>query len=253
MNKITISTLVWKRPEVFEMFCKNMTGLNPKPQIVVAGSEGDQCEDIAKKYGCIYFKTQNRLLGKKANESVLRALDTECDYIMLTGSDDLISQSQWDFYCKYKGEYLGLLDYYFFNLPDGRMIHWGGYKFKPRIGEPIGAGKLIRKDIAAKFEGVFFNEKSLQPDEHDTHKKALEMGVKMDLFTCSETGGIGIDIKGQGNLTKFSLWNNARYVVAPEILSKYPELESLIKEHSTSYAQKEAQRLAQNTRLRRFR
>lgn len=253
MNKVTISTLCWKRPDVFEMFCRNITSLNPRPQIVVAGSEGDQCEAIAKKYGCIYFQTQNKLLGKKANESVKKALETDCDYIMLTGSDDLISQSQWEYYCKYKGEYLGLLDYYFFNIPDGRMIYWAGYKFKPRIGEPIGAGKLIKKDVAQLMEGLLFSEKSLQPDEHDTHKKAIEMGVKMDLVTCKETKGIGIDIKGEGSITRFALWNNAQYIIPSNTLEQYPELESLIKEYSLAYREKENRRLSEKIKLRRNR
>jgi hypothetical protein len=171
---------------------------------------------------------------------------------MLTGSDDLISQTQWEYYSNYKGQYLGLLDYYFFNISDGRMIYWGGYKFKPRIGEPIGAGKLIRKDVVNLMGGLLFSEKSLQPDEHDTHNKAIEIGVKMDLVSCKETGGIGIDIKSPGSITRFALWNNAQYVVPSSILHQYPELHSLIKEYSTPYREQETRKVSEKIKMRRI-
>lgn len=229
MNKIAVTSLCWKRPDVFEAFCKNFTNLVPKPIIIVMGSEGDQCQEIAVKYGIHYERTQNRLLGKKANLSVRWAKDYDVDYIMLTGSDDLISQTMWESYVNFSGDVLGLKDLYFYNLPDKRAIYWKGYTQKNRIDEPIGAHKLISRDIMEKMQWRPFCEVSRTPDEHTTHAKLKALGVLQTVKTMDELGGIAVDVKSEANLTKFNLWNNSSYIVSEQLLNMDKGIGDLIR------------------------
>ena len=229
MNKIAITSLCWKRPEVFEAFCKNLTTLTPKPIVIVAGSESDQCMEIATRYGIHYERTQNRLLGKKANLSVRYAKDYDVDYIMLTGSDDLISQSLWESYVNFSGDVLGLKDLYFYNLPDKRAIHWKGYTQHNRINEPIGAYKLISREVMEKMQWRPFCEVSRTPDEHTTHAKLKALGVEQTVKTMAELGGIAVDLKSEANLTKFNLWSNSSYVVSEQFLNMDKGIGDLIR------------------------
>lgn len=238
MNQITISTLAWKRPEVFEMWCENISNLKPKPNVVIAGSEGDQCKEIAIRYGFTYVQTQNKLLGAKANVSALLAKETECTHVMLTGSDDIISQTMWEFYVNWKGETLALSDYYFYNMPDGRMIYWGGYTQGKRIGEPIGACKMLSREIMDKIEWKPFNDNERQPDEHTTELKLKKIGVYAHTVKTSMTGGLSIDLKSETNMNKFSVWNNSKYVVPIAVISEHPDLLSLFIKHSKSFRDK---------------
>lgn len=229
MNKIAISTLVWKRPQVFELFCKNFSSMPNKPIIVVAGSKGDECQDIAKKYGCIYEQVSNDRIGAKANHSVQMCKELDVDYIMLTGSDDLMSVEMWDYFSRFDGEVLGLLDFLFYHPRTERTIHWNGYRNR-RVGEPIGAHKLIRKDVMEKINFEPFSNYSKYPDEHDTHKKLLSLGVEQKAVKMIETGGIGVDVKTPDNITKFNLWDNSRFVLYAETIGKHACVSKLIRE-----------------------
>ena len=251
MNKITFSSLCWKRPDTFELWCKNLTSLVPRPTIVVAGSPQDQCKEIAERYGVIYEQTQNKVLGAKANHSVRMAKETECTHVILTGSDDLMSQKQYEFYLNFKGECLGLLDYYFLQIEDGRMIHWKGYAAGKRIGEPIGGAKMLSREVMDKLDWMPFSETSRHPDEHETQMKLNKLGIVVKTVTNEHTGGIGIDIKNSENITRFTLWNNSKYVMAKTVLENEPELYQLILNYSKGLQRHEKE--AQQARNRKSR
>ena len=251
MSKIIISTLVWKRPEIFEIWAENISNLKPKPEVLICGSDGDQCAEICRRYGFHYTTAPNKLLGRKANASVELGRNLEWDYMILTGSDDILDQKMWDYYQSFQGEVLGLSDYYFLNLPDMRMIYWGGYKDGRRNGEPIGACKLIRRDIIEKMDYKPFSDVSLHPDEHHTQEWLKKNGIETTTVKVSQTGGMSFDLKSESNISKFQLWRNSQYVNAIQTISPFPDLFSLLQSKSKKFDErvKEATKL-QNRRNR---
>ena len=250
MSKIIISTLVWKRPEIFEIWAENVSNLKPKPEVLIAGSEGDQCAEICRRYGFHYVQAPNKLLGRKANASVELGRNLEWDYMMLTGSDDILDQKMWDYYQNFQGEVLGLSDYYFLNLPDMRMIYWKGYDLR-RKGEPIGACKLLRRDVIEKLDFKPFSDTSIHPDEHETQVRLEKIGVETKTVKVGETGGMSIDLKTEANISKFQLWRNSQYVNAIQIISPFTDLFELLKSKSKKFNERvnEVEKL-QNTRNR---
>jgi hypothetical protein len=229
-SKIIVSTLCWKRPEIFEMFCKNMSRLNPKPHVVCAGSPGDECEHIAKKYGVEYTQWDNSKMGQKANRSALLAKG-KCEYILLTGDDDIISQSMWEYYNRFTGEVLALSDLYFFDITTQRLLYWGGYdnSNKARIGEPIGAYKMIRADVMDKMNWLPFSEKAYQPGEHVTHAQLIKLGINQTIVKMEETGGIAVDVKSKQNLNPIKQWPNSKFI-GLDILHQNPDIWQLLQE-----------------------
>lgn len=227
-SKIIVSTLCWKRPHIFEMFCKNMSRLIPKPHVVCAGSPGDECEEIAKKYGVEYIQWDNRKMGQKANRSAMLAKG-KCEYVLLTGDDDIISQSMWEYYNNFTGEVLALLDMYFFDIKTQRLLYWGGYDSKERKGEPIGAYKMIRADVMDKMNWLPFSEKAYQPGEHVTHAQLKYLGINQTIVKMEETGGIAVDVKSTINLNPIKQWPNSQYI-SLEIIQKNTDIWALLQE-----------------------
>src|SRR5690348_3910266 len=124
MNTITICTAAWKRPEVFKIWLNCWLSLYPKPFIVVVGSEGDQCEEIAKSSTDVaYFQMPNTPVGAKWNYAHFMARNT-CDYFLSTGSDDVMDQRMWGYYCHFTGERLCLSDLYFYDTVSKKSIYW---------------------------------------------------------------------------------------------------------------------------------
>jgi hypothetical protein len=227
MNKILVSTLCWKRPQVFDAFCDHFKNKHKAKHILVAGSQGDECTDIVRKHEVRYTVADNRRLGYKANESIRLAKGLDYDYILLTGSDDFMSAKMWDFYSNYQGDYLCLKDLYFYHTPTKRTIYWKGYEGS-RAGQPIGAFQLIKREVVEAMEHTLFDEKLSYPCEVSVFKKASKLGVQIDALKMGATGGMAVDIKTGENLTKFNLWANAKYVNYSQTLQTSDVLHNVI-------------------------
>lgn len=230
---ITIVTAAWKRPKRFELCLRNWTNLDPKPIIAVCGSPDDpETARLAKEYGCLYFEIDNLPLGRKHNHGIESAARQVGEgYFLIEGSDDLISQKMWDYYNRFEGEYLAIRDFYAYNIPDRRYIHWQGFTDKRRENEPIGSGKLIRYDVLEKAGFRPFNDKKNRGLDGAVHASIMKTGAECTLIRLSDTGGINISMKTQqdgGNLNKFKLWNNAKYIQLRHIQSDHPDIWELI-------------------------
>lgn len=221
---ITVVSCCYKRPEVFEIWLKCWLMLDPVPQIVVAGSPDDQCEDIALRYGIHYTKVKNQPVGNKWNAAHQLAREVAPnDYYLTTGSDDVMCQNMWDYYSAFKGDRLTLEDLYFIDLPTRKAIHWKGYTDNHRLGWPIGAHQLTSHEVMSRIDFLPFNPKSMA-HEHDTLKKMRSIGVDEGTIPMWMTGGIGIDLKSKGSFSKFRQWNNSFFVNTKDLHTLAPEL-----------------------------
>lgn len=214
MNKITIVTCVWKRKTVFELCLQNWTKLIPKPEIIVMGSEGDECEQLAKEYGCRYSKSENRPLGQKWNNALKAAghhgMDHGTTHYLIMGSDDLISQKTWEYFREVKEDFSGLTDFYFFDTKTKKICYFKGYtKHMSRWGHAIGAGKLISHQalLSIGFEG--FEPKRESALDFDIDNRLFKEGYKLNLIKLDQTGGVCIDIKTSDNMHKFRVYPNS--------------------------------------------
>lgn len=225
MNKITICTAVWKRPEVFKTFLESWLALDPVPAIVVVGSLEDECEQIALDYGCGYYRMPNKPVGRKWNLAHQEALHG--DYFLTTASDDVMDQNMWTYYNNFEGERLCLSDLYFYDTVSKKAIYWKGYQDRTRIGHPIGAHQLHRRDVMEKMNWKPFIDTSMG-NEADTHKKCQALGIKTTCVKMHETGGIGIDIKSKDSYSKFRLWPNSVPYAVEKLVEKSPELMKII-------------------------
>jgi hypothetical protein len=82
---------------------------------------------------------ENLPLGRKWNAGLAEALKHDFDYLMTTGSDDLISEELFNLY-EWQENAAGLSNCYAYDLLSGRTALFEN-------NYPIGAGRIIRRDV----------------------------------------------------------------------------------------------------------
>lgn len=228
MSKITICTAVWKRPEVFEIFLNSWLALDPVPSIFVMGSLEDECAELANQYGCYYMRVSNEKVGYKWNLAHIAAANfQQVNYFLTTASDDVMDQNMWTYYNNFEGERLCLSDLYFYDTVSKKAIYWRGYQNKQRLGHPIGAHQIHRRDVLEKMNWKPFNDNAMG-NEADTHTKCIALGIQTTCVKMHETGGIGIDIKSKDSYSKFRLWPNSVPYAVEKLVEKSSELMKII-------------------------
>jgi len=227
---ITVLTGVFKREEVFKLFCKNFYGLHPRPRVVVSGLPNDQCEKICRDYGFTYIYSINKPLGKKINDVTEFAAQKPTGYYLYMGMDDLMSQEMWSFYNSFDGERLALRDYYFYNVFTGAAIRWNGYT-GGRSDQSIGAGDLISFNALEKCNFRPLEDSSARWSENQTYKTMKKLGVKTEILRQSETGGLSLDLKTGDNVNQWKVWNNSTVVSYAQMIALGSDLDEIIKSY----------------------
>lgn len=226
MNKITVCTAAWKRPEVFEKWLQCWLILDPVPFVVVVGSPGDQCQELAEHYGAAYFQKPNLPVGEKWNYAHQIANGT-CDYFLTTGSDDVMDQRMWDYYLKFTGERLCLRDLYFYDTVSKSALHWKGYPQRTKFNHPIGAHQLHRADVMNTMNYRPFNDGNMG-DESFTQSQCERLGIKSTVVSMEQTGGVALDIKSRESYSKFKRWPNSFPVEVDKLRRMSPEMMEVI-------------------------
>jgi hypothetical protein len=238
-TRIAIITAVWLRPDIYTIFRKITKNLisqlddSLEVQVFVAGSEGDRsriptCQDEFE-----YIEVPNQPLSRKWNAVVKLAKEWNPDFCIFMGSDDVMDK---DLFMEYvermKGKsephYLGVYDWYFYDLESNQALYWGGYNKPENKGHFCGAGRVMNKSLLDKLDWEPWAECGLD------HLLDTAMDVKLKDIKYTTEGfnvadyGIGLDIKSKTNMTKFAVWPNSTIIKPEPILEKIPLLKNYV-------------------------
>jgi len=208
-----IVTGMWKRPEVFEIFAKHTKTLGI--EVIVAGSEGKKSRNLAEKYGFHYIEIENDPLAAKMNATTLKAKELKYTHVICVGSDDLLSKELIDEYLTLmrKGyDYIGVTDFYFYELESGKAAYWGGYRDRNRIGHTAGAGRVISKTLLDEWDWMPWDDKDSKYLDNSMQNKLRSSIHPKTTFSLKGKGLLAVDIKSQVNMTPFELWDNTLYI-----------------------------------------
>jgi len=208
-----IVTGMWKRPEVFEIFAKHTKTLGI--DVIVAGSEGKKSRNLAEKYGFHYIEIENDPLAAKMNATTLKAKELKYTHVICVGSDDLLSKELIDEYLTLmrKGyDYIGVTDFYFYELESGKAAYWGGYRDRNRIGHTAGAGRVISKTLLDEWDWMPWDDKDSKYLDNSMQNKLRSSIHPKTTFSLKGKGLLAVDIKSQVNMTPFELWDNTLYI-----------------------------------------
>jgi len=220
--KPCIVTGMWKRPEVFKIFGQHYKELGI--EVVVAGSEGKKSKQLAESFGFIYLERPNQPLAAKMNATITEGLKRGYTHFICVGSDDLLTKDLVDEYkrlIQLGYDFIGVLDFYFYELDTGKASYWGGYRDRKRFKHTCGAGRVLSRKLVESWNGkVWENQHSDYLDNSMQHKLAMSDLPKY-VFKMKDKGIFSVDIKSDTNMTPFALWDNTSYIDAKIIESRF--------------------------------
>lgn len=221
--RIAIVTGAYKRHDLFQLFCRYYYDLQQRVPftLIVACSEAQTLE-IARHYGHEAFIVNNHPLTRKFNMAAQYA--EGADYCIMLGSDDFLSEATLRHYVKLfeQGhDYIGVLDWWFYNSLNGEALYWKGYNKAANRGHTCGAGRALSKNLMGAVDW--------QPWAAG-YDKILDTGMDVQLakvehtkhvFSLNETGLFALDVKSEENMTKFAAWPNTVPFDAGQLLGKH--------------------------------
>jgi len=228
---VTITTMIWKRHDIFELWANGVHRLKRdfpeiKIDVLIAGSEGKSSKDMVEKHGFTYIEVPNSPLGAKANARLNASKQFDSDYIVLVGSDDIISSNCFLLMlCNMAKGYdeIAPMDIYYYNTVDNKAYYSHGYQNK-RKGEPIAVGRCLSKSILDKAGWQLWSNTALQYLDGWSRDKIKKHRTSKLYYSCRESGVVICDIKSEVNMTPFKQRANNEEVRLDEISSEIPEI-----------------------------
>jgi hypothetical protein len=217
--KIAICTGVWKRPEVFEYFSRGIDHLKSKCkiplEIIVAGSEGIQSKKMVEQKGYHYIETPNDPLATKMNVTILKAKELNATHVICVGSDDIITPGLLEKYIEFikQGyDYIGIIDWYFYDTVTGKSLYCGGYKDERRKGHTCGAGRVLSANLLSRWGWKPWEIKDSKVLDNSMQNKLKNTPHSIKTFSLKEFNLYALDIKSSTNMTPFAKWDNADFI-----------------------------------------
>jgi hypothetical protein len=208
--KIVVLTCAWLRYDITKIFLEQIKVLQEyKPdefeiELVVVGSKG-KCEEQVKPYTKHYIHHTNLPLGKKWNAGLKYCQQLQFDFILILGSDDILSTSGLDVYKRYIDagyNYIGLKDFYVLNTINKKMNYWSGYEGK-RAGETVGAGRLIARHLLEQVDFKLWKDEKNRNLDGSLTKHISKSDLKPAVINSKNNQVMLIDLKSKVNLGRF--------------------------------------------------
>ena len=193
--KIKILICLWKRPEITKICFEGIKRLRKRFDVdpVCIFSE-DVSRSLCTKYKFESYYHENLPLGRKFNFGITKALESEWDYLMTLGSDNLITDSLLELYKAYEGkDAFGINTAYLFDSETGKS---GVFK----NGYTLGAGRMLRREVCeSKVERYRVRYKQSVSGEFTIGKGGIRDLLKDDAERCAKMGYV--EIIGEANKT----------------------------------------------------
>lgn len=228
--KVSIITAMWQRHEVFKMFAQGARTLKANSaiqiELIAVGSEGKISRNLAQDNGFIYLEHKNAPLADKHNAALSKAQQINSDYVFCLGSDDIVTPELFKIYEKQIAlgvDFIGVLDFYFYEIETQRAAYWGGYIDKPRIRHTCGAARMLSKNLLRKLGWKIWEKRHSHILDDSLQEKLSNIKYTEHIFAQRDYGIVGgLDIKSSVNMTPFELWENTTYIDKEIIYNNFP-------------------------------
>lgn len=227
MRTLLILVPIYKRPEITDIWAKNMqlvqkiaknvdvlTILSPEDEFFNENSA--ICEPFTR---VIYA---NNPLGRKMNAGVEYALmNMEWDYLMNLGSDDLLHPSIFELYNEKLAEknlFFGLDRVYFYDMKSKQLGLSKVYVW--------GAGRMIHRSVIEDIRrqgGTLYTQKETRSMDCDSIGNIkLFTGIDYEQVETNDFPYI-VDLKTATNLNDFTFIQRLYEIVDALVLNNYPD------------------------------
>lgn len=213
--RIAVCTAVWQRHDVTEVFYRWTHHLRawwaPHDLTVIAAvSEDPAHEALAARYDVDTVDVPNEPLGRKFNAALAVAREQAVEAVLIMGSDDVFDEQTAGAYLPYleTGAYVGLQDFYFYEVKTGRFGYFPGYSREARWLEPVGSGRLMPAAFLDRLDWQLWDPDTHRGMDHSAFSRLKECGIPHPaLLNVRALGGIAVSIKTATNLWAFDRIN----------------------------------------------
>jgi hypothetical protein len=237
--RIAIISAVWGRLLTTRLWWLACTRLREQwaPHAVgvfVAGSEEDH-RTLAVDFGGVWVEHPN-LLGGKFNAAAERAWTWGADYVVVLGSDDVMTPALAEPYrvtMEAGAQYFGLRGCHMIEPVTRRALTLRGHASRTRWGETVGAGRALSRVVLDKVQGRPWPDKLTRGADWRMTLKLQKYGIAgVDVILEGHEDAPLIDVKGGGNMWKFDHVAQHTHVTSPAdyemLVAKLPEVEQQI-------------------------
>lgn len=171
--KIACPIPVYGRKPLVELTVRRLKESGVIP--IIVGDE-EFVKEIAEKYSVEFVHHPNKPLGSKWNAGFVASKKYDPDGVIFMGSSDWVSDSYLKEIKTLLEDYsfIGKLDCHFVDVSEEiRLLHWAGYNCNRR-GEPIGIGRVLRKDFLEKINWKPFEDHIDNGLDFSMWKKVLD-------------------------------------------------------------------------------
>jgi len=217
--KIGILSAMWQRPGIFEIFATGINRLRDQFDItpVIVGSEGEVSKALCKKYGFLYLERPNNPLGRKFNAGLQVFKIFPVDYVIIMGSDDLISNNLIETYMPYmeKGhDLIGILDIYYYDILTKKLHYWPGYgncqKDKKRRNEPLGLARCISNKMINLVNWHLWDNNVNKGLDWIMWQRLKRVQCKPVSVKLTAINAFAVDLKSGHNINNLGLFKTIR-------------------------------------------
>jgi len=202
--KFGLLTISFKRPRVLQLFLASIKRLRNDcgyfPCVVVGDEEHKQ---LCEQYKVHHIAMKNHPATDKWNKGVDYLMDIGCDWVVITGSDDicstplmktLMSEMDNDY------DLIGISNIYFY-AADGK--YKGSLRKLETNDQILGVCRCIHRRIIDKVGGVLWNK----ADSWGMDGIALR-NIRPHVKKWKIVDGIVVDVKTSINLNKYTFWTS---------------------------------------------
>ena len=212
--KVAIAPMVYRRPEVFEVFAQGVHNLintfkDVEFKVICIGSE-DEAKARVEAHGFTYYQHKNKPLTAKAEYRLKKVKELDCDYWLSLSDDDFITPAYFGYVLEkmYQGyEYIAPYDLYY--IRNMNLYYYAGYpENNLRHNEALAVGKLVSTELLDRLDWTLWSARDLDSglDRLAWGKLVTECKSK-HFFRCKEIGGMVVDVKSTVNISKWSKEN----------------------------------------------
>jgi hypothetical protein len=167
-------------------------------QLLCVGSEGEKSKSLAEECGWDYIEAKNNPVSQKFNALFKESEKYDYDFMVLIGSDDLISPEIFQYYertvTKETKHLLGLKDLYFYSIQNDEAVHFQGYP--PPSPKTIGAGRVFSRWVMERMNFTPWNDEKVNRGlDSSCTVQMRKRGIEEIAIPMMQTGGVAVDIK----------------------------------------------------------
>lgn len=232
--RIAVITCMWKRPEVFQIFGEAWQRIKDNTtedvEVFCVGSEGNTSRELAEMYGFKYGEYPNDHLGPKWNHAVNLSKSWNPDWLLFVGSDDIMNMDLFNEYVRrfrnaINGpHYIGVYDWYFYDLQSKRALYWAGYNKDVNRGHFCGAGRAMNRQLVNSLGWqIWLNDRLHNLLDTSMDCRLNGVAYSTEGFYVKDYG-IGLDVKSKENMTPFALWDNTVEIKPTEVKKAFRKI-----------------------------